>query len=82
MPSPAAAARWKRVKSSGSRRLSPLTRAVGRGLANKETTNELYVSVKTIEFHLSRIYMKLDIRSRSELARLLEEPGQGSAQRR
>ena len=55
-----------------------MARAVGRGLTNKETADELYVSVKTIEFHLSHIYMKLDIRSRRELARLLEDPEQGS----
>ena len=52
--------------------------AVGRGLTNKEAADELYLSVKTIEFHLSHIYMKLDIRSRRELARLLEKPEQGS----
>jgi len=55
-----------------------VARAVGRGLTNKETADELYLSVKTIEFHLSHIYMKLDIRSRRELARLLEDPEQGS----
>jgi DNA-binding NarL/FixJ family response regulator len=55
-----------------------VARAVGRGLTNKEAADELYLSVKTIEFHLSHIYMKLDIRSRRELARLLEEPEQGS----
>jgi DNA-binding NarL/FixJ family response regulator len=46
--------------------------AVGRGLTNKEAATELYVSVKTIEFHLSHIYTKLDVRSRRDLARLLE----------
>ncbi|MGO9729574.1 MAG: ATP-binding protein [Streptosporangiaceae bacterium] len=55
-----------------------VARAVAKGLTNKEAADELYLSVKTIEFHLSHIYMKLDIRSRRELARLLEEPEQGS----
>ena len=54
-----------------------VARAVGRGLTNKEAADELYLSVKTIEFHLSHIFMKLDIRSRRELARLLEDPEQG-----
>ncbi len=54
-----------------------VARAVGRGLTNKEAADELYLSVKTIEFHLSHIFMKLDIRSRRELARRLGEPGQG-----
>jgi len=55
-----------------------VARAVRKGLTNKEAADELYLSVKTIEFHLSHIYMKLDIRSRRELARLLEDPEQGS----
>ena len=54
-----------------------VARTVGRGLTNKEAADELYLSVKTIEFHLSHIFMKLDIRSRRELARRLGEPGQG-----
>ncbi len=55
-----------------------VARAVAKGLTNKETADELYVSVKTIEFHLSHIFMKLDIRSRRELARRLGKPEQGS----
>jgi DNA-binding NarL/FixJ family response regulator len=55
-----------------------VARAVAKGLTNKEAADELYLSVKTIEFHLSHIYMKLDIHSRRQLARLLEEPEQGS----
>jgi ATP/maltotriose-dependent transcriptional regulator MalT len=55
-----------------------VARTVAKGLTNKEAADELYVSVKTIEFHLSHIYMKLDIGSRRELARLLEELEQGS----
>ena len=54
-----------------------VARAVAKGLTNKETADELYVSVKTIEFHLSHIFMKLDIRSRRELARRLGKPEQG-----
>jgi DNA-binding CsgD family transcriptional regulator/tetratricopeptide (TPR) repeat protein len=46
--------------------------SVVRGQTNKEAANELYVSVKTIEFHLSNIYMKLGVRSRRELTRFLE----------
>ncbi|HUK72580.1 MAG TPA: LuxR C-terminal-related transcriptional regulator [Streptosporangiaceae bacterium] len=57
---------------------SAVARAVGRGLTNKEAADELYLSVKTIEFHLSHIFMKLDIRSRRELARLLGKPERGS----
>ncbi len=58
-----------------------VAQAVRRGLTNKEVADELYVSTKTVEFHLSHIYMKLDIGSRRELARLLEGPEHSSAPR-
>ena len=38
------------------------------GKANKEVAGELYLSVKTVEGNLSRIYRKLGVRSRTELA--------------
>ena len=37
-------------------------------LSNKEIADQLYLSVKTIETHLERIYAKLGIHSRRELA--------------
>lgn len=45
--------------------------AVGRGATNKAVARELGVSVKTIEFHLSRVYRKLDVSGRTELAGLV-----------
>ena len=42
--------------------------AVARGATNREVAAELYLSPKTIEFHLGRVYRKLGIRSRTELA--------------
>ncbi len=41
---------------------------VAQGLSNKEVAAALYVSVHTVEAHLSRIYRKLGVRSRSALA--------------
>ena len=42
---------------------------VAQGLTNKAVAQELFVTDRTVEGHLTRIYAKLGIRSRSELAR-------------
>ena len=42
---------------------------VAGGLSNKEIAAQLYLSVSTVEAHLSRVYAKLGIRSRTQLAR-------------
>jgi DNA-binding CsgD family transcriptional regulator len=41
---------------------------VGSGHSNQETAAQLFMSVKTVEANLTRIYRKLSIRSRTELA--------------
>ena len=52
--------------------LTPQERSVARlvasGLANREVAAELLVSVKTVEVHLTRIYAKLGVKSRAQLA--------------
>jgi len=47
--------------------------AVADGQTNQQVAMSLFLSLKTVEFHLRSIYRKLDIRSRSELARLVGE---------
>ena len=47
---------------------------VAQGHSNKEVARALFLSEKTVEHHLSRIYAKLAVRSRTELARLSSEP--------
>ena len=44
-----------------------VARLVAAGMTNREAAAELFVSVKTIEYHLSVIFTKLHIRSRREL---------------
>jgi DNA-binding CsgD family transcriptional regulator len=44
---------------------------VATGLTNREVASQLYLSVKTVEYHLRNSYMKLDITSRRELSKLL-----------
>jgi DNA-binding NarL/FixJ family response regulator len=39
-----------------------------RGLANKEIARALFISVHTVEVHLSRAYAKLGVRSRTQLS--------------
>ena len=41
---------------------------VAKGLSNKEVAARLFVSVRAVEANLSKIYAKLEIRSRTELA--------------
>jgi DNA-binding CsgD family transcriptional regulator len=47
--------------------------AVTAGQTNKEVAAGLFTSVRTVEAHLTRIYQKLSIRSRSELTRAVVE---------
>ena len=47
---------------------------VAAGLSNKQVAEQLYLSVYTVEAHLSRVYAKLGIRSRTQLARALGAP--------
>jgi DNA-binding NarL/FixJ family response regulator len=46
---------------------------VAAGATNKEVAARLFTTVGTVETHLTRIYRKLDLRSRSELARKVAE---------
>jgi len=41
------------------------------GQTNREIAQALFVTPKTIEMHLSNVYCKLDIQSRSQLARAI-----------
>ncbi len=49
--------------------------AVGRGATNRQVAAELFVSPKTVEFHLGNVYRKLGIRSRSQLSALVAGGG-------
>jgi DNA-binding CsgD family transcriptional regulator len=59
--------------------------AVGSGRSNREAADELFISVKTVDHHLQRIYRKLDIKGRSSLAVLVTKgvaPGEPAATER
>ena len=44
---------------------------VASGATSREAAAELFLSPRTVEYHLQQVYRKLGIRSRAELARLL-----------
>jgi DNA-binding CsgD family transcriptional regulator len=48
---------------------------VAAGHTNREVADALFISVKTVDSNLSRIYRKLGVRSRTELARKLPAEG-------
>lgn len=50
---------------------------VQEGLANKLISQRLVISTSTVEAHLTRIYRKLGVSSRTELARLMAEQSVG-----
>jgi DNA-binding CsgD family transcriptional regulator len=46
---------------------------VSTGLTNKEVAAQLFTSVATVEAHLTRLYGKVGVRSRTQLARLVAD---------
>jgi len=52
-----------------------VARLASRGLSNQAIADELVVSVRTVETHLSHVYSKLGIGSRAGLAACLAGPG-------
>jgi DNA-binding CsgD family transcriptional regulator len=51
-----------------------VARLVTAGSTNREAAAALFLSPKTIDFHLRNVYRKLGLRSRTELSRLLGTP--------
>ena len=52
-----------------------IARLVASGLTNKEVAERAFVSPKTVEANLARVYDKLGVRSRAELGRVMAERG-------
>jgi DNA-binding NarL/FixJ family response regulator len=49
--------------------------AVGRGLSNAEIAGELYLSVPTVKAHVSRLFDKLQVTNRVQIAILVHDAG-------
>lgn len=50
-----------------SNRESEVAALIATGLSNKEAADKLFVTEKTVKFHLTNIYKKMNIRSRAQL---------------
>ncbi|HEY2651788.1 MAG TPA: AAA family ATPase [Solirubrobacteraceae bacterium] len=72
----ATGARPRRAWRTGVEALTPgelrVVRLAAEGATNREIAHQLYVTLKTVEGHLSRAYTKLGIKGRPELPRVLE----------
>jgi DNA-binding NarL/FixJ family response regulator len=53
--------------------------AVGAGKTNRQVAHDLYISIETVEFHISQILTRLGIYSRGDIAAALAGRGQASA---
>jgi DNA-binding CsgD family transcriptional regulator/tetratricopeptide (TPR) repeat protein len=78
----ATGARPRRISLSGPESLTPselrVARMAAEGPTNREIAQALFVTPKTVEVHLSSVYRKLGISSRSQLAAALAEPARAS----
>ena len=66
-----------RARRVGSNELTPqedrIALMIADGATNREAATKLFLSVKTVEYHLTKVYAKLGARSRTHLARLLRD---------
>ena len=75
-----AGARPRRAALNGRDALTPSERRVAAlaadGLSNREIAQALFVTVRTVEGHLTQTYMKLDVGCREQLAAALAAPAE------
>jgi DNA-binding CsgD family transcriptional regulator len=50
-----------------SHREAEVAELVSKGLSNKEVAGQLFVTEKTVKFHLTNIYKKMAVKSRAQL---------------
>ena len=64
----------ERLKALTERELE-VALAVGRGLSNAEIASELYLSVPTVKAHVSRLFEKLEVTNRVQIAICVHDSG-------
>jgi DNA-binding NarL/FixJ family response regulator len=71
-------ARPRRTAVTGEEALTPsehrICRMAVEGMGNRDIAQALFVTVRTVELHLTHSYQKLGISSRGELSRVLSRP--------
>jgi len=70
-----AGTRERAAESELTSRELEVLRLVARGLTNYQIARELGLSVRTVEAHLTHVYTKLDVNSRTEAALLAQRRG-------
>ena len=55
------------IQKGLSNREAEVAELVTKGLSNKEVANQLFVTEKTVKFHLTNIYKKMSVKSRAQL---------------
>ena len=74
----AAGAKPRSTALSGVESLTPSERRVAamaaEGLGNREIAQALFVTLRTVEMHMSNAFRKLDVSSRTQLADALARP--------
>lgn len=55
------------IKEGLSNREAEVAELVTQGLSNKEVASRLFVTEKTVKFHLTNIYKKMNVKSRAQL---------------
>jgi DNA-binding CsgD family transcriptional regulator/predicted negative regulator of RcsB-dependent stress response len=74
----ASGARPRHIAPSGPDALTPSERRVAElaavGHSNRDIAQKLFITINTVEVHLTRVYRKLDVTRRADLAKALRPP--------